>query len=95
MAIPNLSDLYLKELEKLFFSFVCNSKTHMVNKEVIVKTYEEGGLKMVNLGAFIDILKLFWIRRLLFSNKEIEHLIPKLDMQKLINCGTEYKNIEK
>jgi hypothetical protein len=42
MAIPNKSDLYLKELEKLFFSFVWNSKTHRVKREVIIKTYEEG-----------------------------------------------------
>ena len=93
MSIPNPSDHYLKELEKIFFLFVWNNKTHRVKKDVIVKKLEDGGLKMVNLVAFIDSLKMFWIRYLMFSNKNIEHFIPKLDLNKLINCGIEYITI--
>ena len=39
-------------------------------KSVIVKEYMEGGLKMINLKAFINGLKATWIRRLVLKENK-------------------------
>ncbi|XP_056014216.1 uncharacterized protein LOC130052654 [Ostrea edulis] len=90
MSIPNPSELYCKNLEKLFFSFIWNNSTHRVKKEVIVKKYEDGGLKMVNLMSFIASMKLFWVRHLIFSSRGMGMFIPNFELNKFINCGVEY-----
>ena len=93
MSIPNPSTAYCKELEKLFSSFVWNGPSHRVKKDVLVKTYEEGGLKMVHLKSFFTSLKLFWIRQLLSKNMELGNFIPNFELIKFTSCGTEYINI--
>ena len=90
MSIPNPSTLYCKELEKLFFSFVWNGPAHRVKKDVLIKKYEDGGLKMVNLHSFISSMKLFWIRYLVTTNRGLENLIPSFELNKFLSCGIEY-----
>ena len=90
MAIPNPSVLYCRELEKLFFSFIWNGTNHRVKKDVLVKTYEGGGLKMVNLQSFIASMKLFWIRYLITSNRGLNNLISGFELTKFLSCGIEY-----
>ena len=36
-----------------------------IKQNVLVKEYSEGGLKMINIDAFIKGLKATWIRRLI------------------------------
>ena len=57
---------------------------------MIFKKYEDGGLKMVNLMSFIASLKLFWIRHLIFSSREVGLFIPNFNLHKFITCGIEY-----
>ncbi|XP_062599221.1 uncharacterized protein LOC134260692 [Saccostrea cucullata] len=93
MSIPNPTESYCKELDKIFFSFLWNNSIHRVKKEVIIKNYEDGGLKMLNLKSFISSMKLFWIRQLIFTNRGMEHLIPNFNLDKFINCGIDYVTI--
>ena len=53
---------------------------------------------MVNLQAFIEALKLTWIRRLLNTDRKWQDFIKlELDVEKLLSCNTEYlvENIKK
>ena len=90
MSIPNPNNTFCKELEKLFYSFVWNSPSHRIKKDVITKPYEKGGLRMINISAYIASLKIFWIRQLIFTDKGLDLFIPNLDMIKLTTCGTDY-----
>ena len=77
-------------INKILFNFLWGNKAK-IRKNVVIKQYIEGGLKMVNLQAFIEALKLTWIRRLLSTDRKWQDFI-KLDLQfeKLLGCHTEY-----
>jgi hypothetical protein len=90
MSIPNPSTLYCKELEKLFFSFVWNGPAHRAKKDVLIKKYEDGGLKKVYLHFLISSMKLFWTRYLVTTNRELENLIPSFKLNKFLSCRIEY-----
>ena len=62
-----------------------------IKKNVVIKQYSEGGLKMVNLKAFIDAHKLTWIRRLLNTDSKCQEFIKlHIEIEKLIGCNTQY-----
>ena len=48
----------------MFYEFIWNG-TPKIKKSVLVKQYLNGGLKMMNIEAFIQSLKTTWIRRLI------------------------------
>ena len=66
-----------------------------VKQSVVVKQYFEGGLKMVNLFAFEQALKITWIRRMLQDDSKWQLFIKnKISMNILFSCGSDYiKNI--
>ena len=91
ISLPLPSEQKLKEIEKIFFSFIWDDKPERIKREQIMKDYSEGGLKMVNIRNFIKSLKLAWVRRLLFEDKSWKNIILQyIDLEKMFTCGPEY-----
>ena len=65
LSLPTPSQMYIQTSKKLFFSFIWNDKPDKIKRSILAKPYKIGGLKMINVAAFIDALKCTWIRRLL------------------------------
>ena len=91
ISLPNPNGTVMAQLNKLFFDFLWQGPAK-VKKTIITKKYEEGGLKMINLSAFVDSLKLSWVRRLLRDNNSTWKLLiqNKFNLTKLITCGENY-----
>ena len=53
ISIPNPSEQIIKELNNIFFSFLWDGPAK-IKQNVVVKQYCEGGLRMINLKAFIS-----------------------------------------
>ena len=84
-------------INKILFNFLWGSKAK-IKKSVVIKQYDEGRLRMVNLQAFIEALKLTWIRRLLNTDRKWQDFIKlDIEVEKLLSCNTEYlvENIKK
>ena len=47
----------------MFYKFIWNDKPEKIKRTQINQSYKEGGLKMINLEAFIDALQLTWVKR--------------------------------
>ena len=62
-TLPSPNDLFLKELETLFFSFIWGEKGDKIARKTIIKDIEDGGLKMTNIGSFTKALKISWIKK--------------------------------
>ena len=62
--IPDPPHTFLKELDQILFRFLWDGKTNRIKKSTMCKPYEEGGLKMVDIFAFLSSLKIGWLRRL-------------------------------
>lgn len=91
--IPDPSDEFLKELDKLCFEFLWNGKNNKISKSVTWKPYEEGGLRMIDMRSFLTAMKVSWVRRIHNeSNTQAILLDMYPQLQTIRNLGGEYGN---
>ena len=90
ISLPNPPDKIVKELNETFYNFIWNG-TDRIKRNVLCQEYIQGGLKMINLDAFITSLKLTWIRRLITDNHKWTKLLELYtNVDKLLSCGMEF-----
>ena len=58
------SDTFLKDLNKLLYSFIWSGGPDKIKRVTINSKYMQGGLKMTNLCNFEKTLKVSWVRKL-------------------------------
>ena len=94
LTLPNPPKDFITNLNSMFFNFIWNGNAK-IKRSVVVKNYEEGGMGMINLIAFINSLKSTWIRRMIFKHNGWAKIIQlNINKQKLIDSGKQYvKNI--
>ena len=66
-ALPNPAAKTRNEIEKMFYNFIWGSKRDAIKRTRLTQDYAKGGLRMIDLNAFIDSLKLSWLKRLFLS----------------------------
>lgn len=93
IALPNPTDEIINNLNKSFFNFIWQSKVDRVKREVLMQDYEKGGLKMINLRAYILALKCTWIRRLVTTEAKYKGIFETCytNLNDIITRGTEFK----
>ena len=64
ITLPTPSHSIVNEINNILFTFLWNKKAKL-KTSICVKQYCEGRLKMLNIKAFIEALKLTWLRRLI------------------------------
>ena len=57
-------DVYQKEIEKKCFTSIWNGKSDKVKRNIIIDSYEWGGLHMVDIKSYFIALKASWVSRL-------------------------------
>ena len=91
IALPNPNQAVVDYINNILYSFLWNKKPSKIKTTIVTKQYCEGGLKTLNLNAFMGALKLKWIRRLLLNDCKWQHFIKsEIDMKKLAACKTKY-----
>jgi hypothetical protein len=72
-------------------SFGIHLSVCRVKKEILQNNYDNGGLKIINLNAFILSLKSTWIRRLFQKDNKWQNMFMSfIDTDKFYNCGSDY-----
>ena len=56
--------IYHKEIEKKCFKFIWNGKPDKVKRNLIINSYERGGLQMIDIKSYFIALKASWLSRL-------------------------------
>ena len=79
IALPKPENTLLQEINTLFYDFLWKGRAK-IKQSVVVKQYFEGGLKMVNLFAFEQALKITLIRRMLQDDSKWQLFIKKQDI---------------
>jgi hypothetical protein len=64
----------LNELRSLFEKFIWHGKPPKVNRNLMTQDISEGGLKMTNIKAQIQSLKIAWIKRLITTDGNWQQL---------------------
>ena len=88
-SLPNLSNHVVKELNTLFYEFLWEGPAK-IKQTVITKQYSDGGLKMINLQAFISSMKATWLRRWIQTDSEWKDLNSNINFKKLFDFGKAY-----
>ena len=60
ISIPNPDEQTIKELNNIYFFLFLWDGPAKIKQNVVIKQYCEGGLKMINLKAFLNSMKLTW-----------------------------------
>ena len=55
----------IKEINTMFYKFLCNDKGDRIKRKVMINDYPEGGLKMIDIASFNKSLKATWIQKYL------------------------------
>lgn len=54
----------IKEVNKLFFSFLWNGKPDRIKRNVVINDYPSGGLRMIDIESFSKSLKASWVKNI-------------------------------
>ena len=91
IALPSPDKNYISKINTELYNYLWNSKIDKIKRDIVIKEYINGGLKMINLVAFIKSLKLSWIRRLYTGEGKWKNIIEcEIDTFKLTSCGPTY-----
>ena len=69
-------DIYHKEIEKKCFKFIWYGKPDKVKRNLIINSYERGGLQMIDIKSYFIALKASWVSRLVTGHISNWKLIP-------------------
>ena len=97
LALPNPPGDLLKKLESMFFKFLWNKGPDRISRRQIVKNIEAGGLRMIDIHAFITSLKVTWLRRIIM-NSETDNwsILSGINFSRAASLGDGYfKSISK
>ena len=53
MNIPDPTEGFIQELEKMLFDFLWNGKKDKIKRKMLCQAFEQGGLKMVNIHEYL------------------------------------------
>ena len=75
LALPKFNHLFtslptptpdkIKTINNLFYSFIWDDKPDKINRNRMTKSFQKGGLNMIDTEKFIYALKSTWVKRLL------------------------------
>ena len=88
MSLPNPPPCTIKSINNLFYSFIWQGPSK-IKQSVLVQEYSRGGLKMININAFIAALKVTWIRRLILNDGKWAN-ITHISLKELSDFGDAY-----
>ena len=91
MALPNPPGEFLKLLERKLYKFLWSNGPDRICRRNIVKNIHAGGLRMVNVNAFITSLKVTWLRRLIiFSDNDNWSSLSRINLNEILSLGDVY-----
>jgi len=64
ISLPDPSEQFNNDLEKELYDYLWDGKNSKIKKSVVCKPYNEGGLQMLDIKAFITSLKVSWLKKL-------------------------------
>ena len=68
LSLPNPSQAFIKEYEKICKDFLWGEKNPKFRKEILEYPYEMGGLQLHNLERFSSSLKTTWLKRVISTD---------------------------
>ncbi len=77
IAVPNPNGKVMKQINDMLYEFLWQGPAR-IKSSVVTKCYLEGGIRMTNLSAMINSLKLSWIRRMVINEGKWLDILKKI-----------------
>ena len=69
-ALPRPQNEFMSRLKTILFQFIWNGKVDRIKRSSLCKPYADGGMAMVDIGAYDAALKATWVRREITGNHD-------------------------
>ena len=87
LSLPSPKNETMKTLENVLRNFIWDQKPPKFRKEIVENPHNLGGLKMINLVAFNNSLKISWLKRLKKQYDGWEQFPRHFDIHKIVLFG--------
>ena len=93
--LPDPPFIFIEDLNSLFFKFLWNGKPNKMSKAYVCNHYENGGIRMVDVKAFLSSMKISWLKRIFSKNSLVSKMLLCTcpEMLNVYKCGGEYANV--
>ncbi|MCU7801464.1 MAG: hypothetical protein KZQ70_15365, partial [gamma proteobacterium symbiont of Lucinoma myriamae] len=78
LSLPNPSKKIIKEIQNMFYNYLWSEGPDKIKRSTIVQNYDMGGLRMIEVGTFMNSLKLTWLRRILVNTNKYIATVKEL-----------------
>ncbi len=76
-VLENPTEETIKHINDIMYNFLWDGKPDKIARKTIIQNYENCGLKMINIHAFINSLKCSWIKRLKGNQNQLKKAYNK------------------
>ena len=83
-----------EKIEQVVFSFLWNKGPDRIKGKFIIKDLEKGGLRMIQIDAFIAALKVTWLRRFIMQPDSAWNSLSNIDINNISSMGENYAEIK-
>jgi hypothetical protein len=92
ISLPNPNIDIIKQIQTMFFKFICGDAPDKVKRTVIIQKYEMGGLRVTDIEKFINALKVTWLRRFWKNDNKYFSLAIKICpfLSEFSNFGSDF-----
>lgn len=73
----------ISKLKSVFFKFLWGNKTEKIKRKILINTIEDGGINMVDVDSFCNMLKIKWAKQLLSNDNANWKVIPRYVFNKI------------
>uniref|UniRef100_A0A8C7XZI9 Reverse transcriptase domain-containing protein n=1 Tax=Oryzias sinensis TaxID=183150 RepID=A0A8C7XZI9_9TELE len=72
----HVDDEIIKEIDKMLFNFIWKNRTHYLRKNVLMNSYDKGGLNFLDFYTLNNTFKINWLKQLFRNPSSIWNTIP-------------------
>ena len=85
----------MRDLQAVLFDFPWDGKQSRIEKSVVCKAYEGGGLKIFDVSSFMAAVKIGWLRRINCPDSNLSNFVMTMypEFVSLRKFGGEYANV--
>ena len=90
ISLPTPSQEFMREINKKFYYFLWKGKPPKIKSKTMELNIENGGLKMINVDNFEQMLKTKWLKKMLTSNDDWTTIPHKYGIDNICRYGPDY-----
>jgi len=99
-VLANRKQCIIKDINTKMYSYLWDGKPDKIKRDIIIKDYKNGGLKMIDIESTIVGLKSTWVHRIIYNSNSIIVRLYKTHLKQFgenlfFECNMQTKDVDK